>query len=163
MTQIILETEDLSEISQLRDEIISKRETGAVWLEIKKLPANINLKSDDDITKIVNSFVNQLGCSSLGNYWKQINQEQAKKILTAVLNKDLAYSQESMKLADAQKLADKFISFFQNNCQFFTNAEFTSNYSRLLEWNPITEATFDSGVVIVSNERIGLLWLEDED
>jgi hypothetical protein len=68
-----------------------------------------------------------------------------------------------MSLSEAKQLLLRFFSFFAADCQFFTNASFNNDYSRIKSWNPITKATFDTGVVIVNTHRIGILWVEDED
>ena len=162
MTQIIPETETISEIAELREQIISKRESGEVLLEIKKLIPSVNL-AGENIMVIVDSFVRQLGFSGIGDRWKQINRKSAQKILIFILNKNLAYAEESIAINDAETIANRFMILFEDNCQFLTNAIFNNNYSRLTEWDSITESTFDTGVVIVSNERIGILWVQDED
>ncbi|MFB2975403.1 hypothetical protein [Microseira sp. BLCC-F43] len=162
MTQIIPDHENISEIAELREEIISKRESGEVMLEIKRLITISNFDREN-IMALVDSFVRQLGFSGIGERWKQINRESAQKIFNFSLAKNLAYSEESIAITDAETIADRFMSLFKDNCQFFTNAIFNNNYSRLAEWDSITESTFDTGVVIVSNERIGILWVQDED
>jgi hypothetical protein len=162
MAQIIPETENISAISSLREEIVSKRESGEVILEIKRLIPTGN-SADENTINIVNSFVTGLGYSEIGDRWRQINRETAQQILNFILNQNLAYAEQSMTITDAETIADKFLNFFNDNCQFFTNALFNDNYSRLAEWDSITESTFDTGVVIVSNEKIGILWVQDED
>ena len=161
MAQIIPDTENISAIANFREEIISKR-SGEVLLEIKRLIPSDNIDAQNK-TDIVNSFVMQLGYADIGDRWKQINRESAQKILNFILTKNLAYSEASMTITDAEKIVDRFMSVFQDNCQFFTNAIFSNNYSSLAEWDSITESTFDTGVVIVSNQRIGILWVQDED
>lgn len=163
MTQIIPDTENISQIAELREEVISKRDSGEVLLEIKKLVPDIAPETDENIITLVNSFVMELGLSGIGDRWKEISQEDAQKILIFALTKNLAYSEELMPLGDANKISDRLIKLFKNNRLFFTNATFQNSYSRLTEWNSITESTFDTGVVIVSNERIGIIWVQDED
>ena len=163
MRQIIPESENISEIAELREEIISKRESGEVLLETKKLIPSGNY-DDENLMALVDSFVMQLGFSGIGDRWKHINRESAQKILNFILNKNLAYSsEESITVTDAESIADRFMNLFKDNSQFFTNAIFNHNYSGLTEWDSIAESTFDTGVVIVSNERIGILWVQDED
>ena len=163
MRQIIPESENISEIAELREEIISKRESGEVLLETKKLIPSGN-SDDENLMALVDSFVMQLGFSGIGDRWKHINRESAQKILNFILNKNLAYSsEESITVTDAESIADRFMNLFKDNSQFFTNAIFNHNYSGLTEWDSIAESTFDTGVVIVSNERIGILWVQDED
>jgi hypothetical protein len=162
MRQIIPEIETISEIAELREEIISKRELGEVLLATKKLIPSGN-SDEENLMALVDSFVMQLGFSGIGDRWKHIDRESAQKILHFILSKNLAYSEASMTVTDAESISDKFINLFQDNCQFFTNGIFNHNYSRITEWDSIAESTFDTGVVIVSNDRIGILWVQDED
>lgn len=163
MQSINIETEKISEITGLREEVSSQREAGEVILEIRKITPQIALGNDENIILLINKFVTQLGYSDIGNGWKQINQKEAQKILNSILTKDLAYSGDLMSSTDAQKQLKRFISFFSENSRFFTNAIFNQNYSGLRSWSSITGATFDTGVVVVSPDRIGILWVQDED
>lgn len=74
MTQIIPDTENISQIAELREEVISKRESGEVLLEIKKLVPDITPETDENIITLVNSFVMELGLSGIGDRWKEISQ-----------------------------------------------------------------------------------------
>lgn len=44
-----------------------------------------------------------------------------------------------------------------------TNADVQSGYVELSSWTPISQATFDAGVVVVDKKNIGMIWVEDED
>jgi hypothetical protein len=91
-------------------------------------------------------------------------------VLAAVLARDLAYDRELMDESKARALADEFLRQFGPNARFFTNREFRRQAAdasewvqRTAEWDPVTRATFDTGVVVVDVDRAGLLWFEDED
>ena len=49
-----------------------------------------------------------------------------------------------------------------SDCSYFSNGDFFEGSSSH-SWNPATQATFDTGVLIVGSERAGCLWVEDED
>lgn len=149
------------EVAELRAEIASKRNKGVI-LEIKEFTLEGSIDSNN-LTAILNSFVTQLGYSALDNRWKEITQEEAYKILIFVLNKDLAYSVELMSLEEAEEFANKVFNFFTGGCKFFTNALFVDNYSALGTWDSLTKATFDTGVVILGDRQIGIVWVKDED
>jgi hypothetical protein len=158
-----LEIENSSEIAELKAEILSKRNHGEVLLEIKKIIPDDSTAKFENPIEMIDLFVTQLGYSALGMHWKEISQEEAQKILSFIMTKDLAYSVQLMALEEAEKIFVKLFHFFSNDCQFFTNASFVNNYSGMSAWDSITKATFDTGVVILSKTRIGMLWVKDED
>ncbi|NMG22250.1 hypothetical protein [Brasilonema bromeliae] len=163
MARIIYETENSLEITELRAEVLSKRNCGEVLFEIKKLIPDETIERSENLTAILDLFVSQLGYSSLGLRWKEVNQGEAQKILKFIMTKDLAYSVQLMSLEEAEKIVVKLFQIFPGNCKFFTNALFRNNYSGISAWDSITKATFDTGIIVVSERRIGILWVQDED
>ena len=159
----ILESVESSEIKEFRAEILSKRSMGNVLFEIKQISSDMTLKKAEDLTEILDLFVSKMGYVGLGDRWKEIHQAAAKKILTFVLTKDLAYSSKIMTVEEAEKISTKMFNFFQNPCKFFTNAVFANNYSTLSAWDSLTNATFDTGIIFVNATLIGMLWVKDED
>jgi hypothetical protein len=167
-----LEAEHSQEIAQLKTEVITKRNQGEVIFEIKKiLPDNSNersvtsrsLEPSHEILELIDSFVSQQGYHNLGDRWKEISREEAEKIINFIMTKDLAYSVDLMSPEEAQQISSKVSTLFTGDCKYFTNASFVNNFSGMSEWNSITESTFDTGVIIVSGERIGMIWVQDED
>ncbi len=163
MTEIIFANDNSSKITKLRSEIVTKRNCGEIILETRKVILSNTFTSPEKLIKIVDLFVEQLGYSSLGADWKQINRQEAQNIISFVMKKDLAYSHILMTLQESEEISQKFFDFFPGNCSFLTNASFMNNYSGMTAWNSITDATFDTGIVIVSPNRIGILWAKDED
>ncbi|MCY8452028.1 hypothetical protein MOC98_03925 [Bacillus spizizenii] len=37
------------------------------------------------------------------------------------------------------------------------------DYVELISWSPISQATFDAGLVVIDKKKIGMIWAEDED
>ncbi|MBW4626543.1 MAG: hypothetical protein KME49_13840 [Brasilonema octagenarum HA4186-MV1] len=163
MARIIYETENSLEITQLRAEVLSKRNCGEVLFEIQKIISDETLETSKNMTAILDLFVSQFGYSGLGVRWKEVNQEDAQKILSFIMTKDLAYSVQLMSLEEAENIIVKLFEFFPEHCKFFTNASFRNNYSGISGWDSITKATFDTGIIVVSDRRIGILWVQDED
>ncbi|BAZ33190.1 hypothetical protein NIES4074_57000 [Cylindrospermum sp. NIES-4074] len=163
MVRIISEVANSLEIAELRAEIFSKRNRGEVLYDIKQLIPDHNQEIAENQTVCIDLFITQLGCSPLGSRWKPINQTAAKKILTLIMTKDLAYGGEIMSLPVATALIVKLFNFFPGDRQFFTNASFENDYTSISTWDSITKATFDTGIIIVGNNRIGILWAKDED
>lgn len=117
-----------------------------------------------EINTLLDSYVKGLGFHDIGAAWREVDLASAKKILMRILYKDLAYDQELMPLADAQTLADQVIDLCGSNASFYTNGDYDLEENKQsVEWTPITNATFDTGVIFVGESQIGLLWVEDED
>ena len=106
-----------------------------------------------------------------------------------VLHKDMAYGAEIMPMLLARELATQFLAEFSRaSTRFFTNGEwgkppveqnvkpswFSVIFAILAarhaprawagsSWSPATSATFDTGVIVVSDQKIGCVWFQDED
>ena len=106
------------------------------------------------------------GLSSERGVYSRIERSEAVEVLKAVLHKDMAYGVKIMSSEKAKNLARKFVSEFDDEAVFYTNGE----YGKFREdpnvgpsWSPATDATFDTGVIIVSNGVVGCAWFIDED
>lgn len=159
---IMFSSANTSEITTLKQEIIAKRDMGEVILEIKQLTSAQTLIPENIIT-IIDTLVNQLGYHPLGANWQEINLQTAEKILTFALTKDLAYSTSMMSESEAAKIIVKLINLFPGTPQFFTNLSNINNDSIMSAWNSLTDATFDTGIVIINKDLCGLIWFQDED
>ncbi|MBR8837470.1 MAG: hypothetical protein DSM106950_26525 [Stigonema ocellatum SAG 48.90 = DSM 106950] len=80
MVKIISDIENNLEIAELKAEILSKLNQGEVLFDIKQLIFDEPIESDVNLTSIIDLFVTQFGYSPLGVRWKEINQEEAKKL-----------------------------------------------------------------------------------
>jgi hypothetical protein len=108
---------------------------------------------------IINQLVLKCGAHPIA-HWRLIQVDTAKAILTRILWKDLAYSRERMSLSTAKRLAADFLANFVPPMLYVTNGEnLESNYS----YDPITDATFDGGVIVFDGAKVGMLWVMDED
>jgi hypothetical protein len=82
---------------------------------------------------------------------------------------DAAYNSEIIPLPRAAELADRFLDQFgTDGVRYYTNGTFHEARGPSLtwsgaSWNPATEATFDTGVLVVGPNGSGCLWVEDED
>lgn len=108
----------------------------------------------------VDSYVREFGFKPLAARWRFIDRKEALGILKRVLARDLAYDTPLMDPARAQVLAERFLSLFSARPIYCTNGSFESSGSA---WNPITESTFDRGVVAQDDKGIGIIWVQDED
>ena len=137
----------------LKQTINQTRDVGKVAMNFSLVNTNTSDKNE-----LVNSFVNSLGMKPSRN-WEILDFYKAQKGLVNVLNRDLAYNEEVMPLDKASEIANKFLCLFdRKNSNYFSNWRLSGH-----SWDPLTEATFDTGIIVLDNNRIGILWFEDED
>ena len=116
------------------------------------------------------ALARSLGLHALGRAWRELARDHAHAVLAAVLARDLAYDGELMAESEARAFADEFLGRFSPDARFFTNGEFrpppartSALVERVAEWDPLTDATVDTGVAVVEVDRAALLWFEDDD
>ncbi len=136
----------------------SKRDAGYVTCEI-------GCRKHSSILRDVNHFVKNHGYHGLDDQWNAIDEQTARHLMTYILSKDLAYEISLSSEPIAFELSDYFFHYFSDDPVYVTNADVDvqSGDVRLSSWSPITQATFDAGVVVVDKKKIGLIWVEDED
>lgn len=99
---------------------------------------------------------------------QEVPGDKALQVLTAILHQDLAYSCEAMPLARAKELAQNFLSSQESGARFFINADWSQYFApkqrpSSFAWNGFTKATFDGGVLAISQSFASCVWVEDED
>ena len=93
--------------------------------------------------------------------YREISESTARAIAMHVLNEDLAYHVEVVPSNEALELVGQFFELcYTPEWRFFSNGDSLKTGA---SWAPATEATFDTGVLIVGSDRSGCLWVEDED
>jgi hypothetical protein len=137
-------------VNGICEEIIRRRTCGHVRCGTSGEAASV--------TDVARAF----GLSTDPSCYHEIGESTARAIAVHVLNRDLAYHTEVMPTDDAIELVSLF---FELCCgpsgRFFSNGDFSQKAAA--SWMPATEATFDTGVLIVGSARSGCLWVEDED
>ena len=97
----------------------------------------------------------------------EIDASQAVSLLQRVIHRDLAYGVELVSPARAQGLAIAFVQAAGGHgARYFTNGTLgTANASAAqgVSWSPATDATFDTGILVIMPQRSACLWFEDED
>jgi len=72
-----------------------------------------------------------------------------------------------MSLERAEELASQFMQEFgRPTCRFFTNWNFEQRADGLLymTWGwDVTDATFNTGVLVLGLQKSACVWIEDED
>jgi len=97
----------------------------------------------------------------------RIERDDAVRALASWLHRDAAYQTELMSADSALGLAEKFVrEFSDESSRFFTNGHWY-NSKQPQSWQPLTESTFDGGIIIESGRandtRHVCIWFEDED
>jgi hypothetical protein len=161
------------ELTELLQAIRDARIFGVAYLAVYEIPAH----SKWELFVFEKLSIPEISAEEFIESLIEIgNSKLAISILTSLLYKDLAYNAEIIPLEQANLLANAFISTFSTQATYFSNSTWNKNEYRdeyregnrnhelgLSSWTPFTEATFDSGVIIYDNNRIGIAWFADED
>lgn len=103
------------------------------------------------------------GLNAQDETYDEIGEERALAVLKTVLHKDLAYNGELMPEQEAMQFAREFIKQFDDSpMRLFTNGDFDIDPTRA-SWSAATDATFDTGVLVLTPHAVGCLWFMDED
>jgi len=118
--------------------------------------------------QILDEFAERNGLNKIGESWHQISQDLAISLASWMICHDMAYSMKLLDEKMAIELAKEFIGQFSKQLQFFTNLQIEGsvcNFTSPNDYNfmPLTDSTFDSGIAIIDETSVGLLWFADED
>lgn len=83
-------------------------------------------------------------------------------ILQSLLHQGLTQNQTCVPLDLADPLITAFTDLFDPSAECFTNARFSSDeYSDffLSSWNPLFDSPMDAGILIATQNKLGLLWI----
>lgn len=142
----------------IADEIIAARDCGVVH-------CGLSSHTSPSLSELASEF----GLAPDPANYREIDAASARWLVESVLNQDMAYGAEVIPSGRARELADTFLSqFSRQQVRFFTNGSFHERRGTKLvwsgaAWNPVTKATFDTGVLILGPQSSGCLWVEDED
>jgi hypothetical protein len=109
----------------------------------------------------------EFGLSAREGAYGPISREEAIEVLACVIHKDMAYGVDFVAISRARELAAEFVGAFrQEGTRFFTNGTFGKPREGVdtgASWVPATDATFDTGVLVLSSHLAACLWFADED
>lgn len=147
------------------EQILRLRDAGHTTCAIVNASSQPSAK--DDATDVADRIVQAHGFQGITDGWIEISANDAHAIITALLHRDLAYGAELMPMATASDLSTQLLDGVPEPHRYFTNGEWTVSESgdeaTLHGWNPISDASFDSGVVCLGDGRAALFWVQDED
>ena len=109
--------------------------------------------------------------TEIGDGWRKLSKIEAHKVLFALLIRDMAYKSPRLSKEQTKEVIDEFFSSFSVSALYFTNGNWeegttSSKDGRISygpSWTPLTQATFDGGVLVLDEHKSGIIWLEDED
>lgn len=162
--------------------VIQARRAGTVRCGISRLQppldgfsSGLQAVFNGDMTALLDAFAADHQLEPLGSGWAEVNEETARWIMVRMLSRGLAYRTEIMDEGRARTLAEGFITACARGAsgqrhRYYTNgkavdgpAMYDVHLKPMLGWNPATESTFDTGVVMLTRLAIGLMWAEEED
>jgi hypothetical protein len=149
---------------RLRDQIKAARQCGVVHVELRDRSA-IGAEGAGD-REACDALTSALGFRTLGGAWVVLDQPHAHQVAYEVLWRDLAYLYEIMEPAVADDLASAFLAHFDADARFFTNftcLDPTFGVGGNSQGWAVTEATSETGIIVVDQRRVGMLWVEDQD
>lgn len=95
---------------------------------------------------------------------EEISAASAIQILTSCLETDIAYGVRRRDSVIATRLAGDFVSLVDGpNARWWTNVCQMREGTGVGSWRPMTDATFDAGVVGVAGPRLAVAWVADAD
>ncbi len=146
------------DLAMFQADVRRYRTCGQVHVIIKPFS---QFSPNGDIYAALDNIAVSNGFLPLGTCWREISRSLAAKLLRRILHRGLAYGTKMMTAYRAETLAARFLALTDSPNRHFTNGTFEQ--PRDAGWTPLTNATFDTGVLSVSSQRFALLWVEDED
>jgi hypothetical protein len=143
-------------LDELRRDVVEHRSGGRVRVEFRRVASPMTSGHS-----VATAFAKALALKP-PDAWTELDASGALELATRVLHADLAYNMPTMPMDLAGALARRFLMCCGDDAVFLTNGSLAFSPTHGA-WSPLTEATFDTGVVAVSARRAGLLWVEDED
>ena len=142
-------------LTELESTLLAKRRAGRVVLESHP----VSEFRSHSARETLDAYVQRLGLHGLGEDWIQVDNLTALQIVIEVLYYQQAQGQALMKLHEAASLAAQIVSLFDADnprTLFFTNRDAT-------HWIPLAEGTYDSGVLFLDSQHVGMLWVLDTE
>lgn len=107
------------------------------------------------------------GLRAVSETYHEVSAHEAERVIEIVLLEDMAYHSPLVPPQDAALLAREFVAEFLNEePHFYTNGEFGLPRNRPgvgPSWDPATEHTFDTGILVITSRRTACAWFMDED
>ncbi|VAW76001.1 hypothetical protein MNBD_GAMMA12-2668 [hydrothermal vent metagenome] len=100
---------------------------------------------------------------TLDNQWCELSESKAVELIEHILEKRICYSTPSVVFDKISKdIATWFISMFSTQKKFFTNHEYSDDFSSAICCDHIW-GVLENGIIVFDEMRIGILWVNDYD
>ncbi len=154
--QTRFETESEPALDELRRDVMEHSGARRVHVEFRRLNS-----PSASAHAVATAFVKNLAMRP-PEAWDELDVQGALEVATCALHVDLAYKMPVMTYDLAKGLARRFLACCCEGAVFMTNGSLAQP-NKSGEWSPLTDATFDTGIIAISSRRVSLLWVEDED
>jgi hypothetical protein len=115
-----------------------------------------------EITGNLSRLLGKFGLTEDESLLVEHDRDSALQILVTLLWKDMAYQGECMPRQEAESLAHQILAEHESSgCRYFSNGNVVKGES----WNPLTESTFDAGLLVINtaDKHHFCIWFQDED
>lgn len=157
-----MEANKCLELHLLRREVLSARDRGRVVIEFADGAAVTDVVEARQMADQMMAMVN---LPLLGPHWNSIDRERACDVLAAVLHWDLSSARSRATFALASELTEKILDEFPAGSFYLTNVRPSADLNQPPQrWasGSVKGPELDAGVAIISWDRIGLCWVQDQ-
>lgn len=147
-----------AETQRLIADLRQRRGTGDSLIVVEPAPAATPITP-----AVLDQFARRHGLYPIADGWQELTRGGAVSLATAVLARDMAYDVRLMSDPEALELTERFVTTFSDSARFFTNNNRGMPGDASRGWTPLTESTFDVGILGVDEHLIGVLVVQDED
>lgn len=147
--------------------LAQQAEVVAAWAEARCGVTVLELVPYQPAPEGLDAAAAQAGYRALGSRWCELSRERAQEVLAALLHRDMAYRAETLPRTEAERIAGAFFELFGGPLRCYSNSDWEPDDPGgslgVTSWDPISRATFDSGIVATDGVVTALFWFEDED
>lgn len=111
--------------------------------------------------KSLATALTSFGLKAAPELLRELSAEEAEQVLWYLLSRGMAYGEERLPQEVAGPVAREFVVRHNSpSARFFSNGNLAAQQG----WNPMTEHTFDSGVLVDDGHgAYACVWFVDED
>ncbi len=121
-----------------------------IWCRLRRRESLDNPEVEADL------ICEELGLAQLGDKWSSLDSYGAEGLVVRVLGKSLITDYWMMEGIEARAIAEHLFDTFQMPRQYFTNV-LSYDDEGVTAWSPLSDSTFDAGVVIMDDQWVGIL------
>jgi hypothetical protein len=155
------------------------RRPSNVVFDAQMINPDVAVEDFSMVLPLIADFVTGLGFTGHLTSWLAIPRPEALGVLAGALAVDLVNMVAMLNWSDAEQQAIRFLQLFPENesCRYYTNLgaletnapfangrEYECGSPLWRGWNPMRELdSSDTSIVVVSEKRLGILWVQDHD